>query len=297
MDYWFGWPIGFTSYYSSLIQSLQAIGYEEGKTLFGAPFDWRLPTTKHELDEEGFNKRIKQLIERAYHQTKKRVNILTHSLGGPTALAFFNTMDQAWLDQYISTFIPIAGPWNGSPKALRTTISGDNFGIEILGMNLLNVEAVSKLAKEAGGLVELVPSTYLTEAVLVQQGDKTYTAKDLERLYHDIGSPLTAEIYKQTQDIFQDLNPPRVNSFCLYGYGFPTEVFFNYTDGWKEQPDIVYSEDGDGTVPRASLSECQYWDKRQKENVTIKEFNLNHQDILEDEELFAYIIQIVTSNH
>jgi len=296
MDYWFGFPISFTSYYSSLIASLEEIGYEGGKTMYGAPFDWRVPTTKHELDEEGFNARVKQLIERAYYRENKRVNVITHSLGGPTALAFLNTMDQAWLDKYISTFIPIAGPWNGSPKALRTTISGDNFGIEILGINLLNIDAVAQLAKQAGGLVELVPSSDLTKEVIVQNGDKTYTAKDIEQLYLDIGSPITAEIYKQTQDIFEYLNPPRVKSFCLYGYGFPTETFFNYTDGWDEQPDIVYSEDGDGTVPSSSLSECNRWDQHQPEPVTIKEFNLDHQEILEDDELFEYIIQIVTSN-
>jgi hypothetical protein len=41
LDYWFGLPVPFTTFYNSFIKSMQYIGYEEGKNLFGAPYGKR----------------------------------------------------------------------------------------------------------------------------------------------------------------------------------------------------------------------------------------------------------------
>ena len=36
-------------------------------------------------------------------------------------------MPQVWLDKYIKSFIPIAGPWSGSAKALRAAVCNTLF--------------------------------------------------------------------------------------------------------------------------------------------------------------------------
>jgi lysophospholipase-3 len=82
---------------------------------------------------------IKTLIETTYASNGNTpVHVVSHSMGGPLFLYFLNQMTQAWKDQYIQTFIPIAGPWAGSPKALRGLISGDNLGIEVFSLLFLN---------------------------------------------------------------------------------------------------------------------------------------------------------------
>jgi len=298
LDYWFGVPITFTTYYSAMIDSFEKVGYTKGKNLFGAPYDWRLPSSAHALDLQAFNNRFLQLIETAYAaNANTKVHVVTHSMGGPTALSFLNNQPQTWLNKYIASFIPIAAPWAGSAKALKTTLTGDNFGIEVLGMNLLNVEAVATLAKQAGGLVELVPQSrfYKSDYVFVYTEKKNYTAADFTQLYIDAGTPITSIIHLRTAKLFDTWKTPGVPVHCLYGTGFPTEISYKYNDGLDKSPEITYSNKGDGTVPLESLQECSVWKGQQRQPVEVKEFNLDHQNILNDSELFAYILNITVA--
>ena len=50
-----------------------------------------------------------------------KVSIVAHSMGAPLMLHFFTesgVVDQAWKNQYIGNFIPVAGAWSGENKAL-----------------------------------------------------------------------------------------------------------------------------------------------------------------------------------
>jgi len=295
LDKWWGWPISFTSYYSKLIAAYEAVGYKMGETLFGAPYDWRVPSSSRELAETGFFDQFQDLIENIFTKTNSSVHILTHSMGGPTALAFFNRMNQTWLDKYIASFIPIASPWAGAAKPLRALVSGDNFGIEILGFNLINLEDVAQLARQAGGIVELVPATkFYGDDVFVVRHGKNYTAKELPQLFTDIGSPITNEVYKNTEFLLNDLQAPHVNTHCVYGYGLQTEIMYKYGDQWTD-PEISYNDLGDGTVPEDSLRQCNIWKTEQPQPVEVKEFNLlGHSAILEDDEVFEYLISLTT---
>eukprot|EP01125_Pyxidicula_operculata_P021779 TRINITY_DN8631_c0_g1_i1.p1 TRINITY_DN8631_c0_g1~~TRINITY_DN8631_c0_g1_i1.p1 ORF type:complete len:497 (-),score=122.32 TRINITY_DN8631_c0_g1_i1:43-1533(-) len=294
LDYWFGYPLSFTSYYSSLIASLKSVGYVEGTNLFGAPFDWRFPSTKL----NSFYHDIAALIEKAYTTNgNKKVTVVAHSMGCPTVLAFLKGQDQAWKDKYIASFVPIAGPWAGSAQALKTVISGDNFGIEVLGYNLLSLQDVSRLAKQSGGIVELIPHPryYKSDTVFVRHQGVSYTANDFDKLFNDIGSPITTTIHQRTEVADEELPAPSVPTHCLYGFGLETELQFNYVNGWTNDPEISYDSQGDGVVPLASLQGCKEWEGKQSQPITIKEFNLRgHNDILEDQEVFDYIINILT---
>lgn len=128
------------------------MGYSPGKTLFGAPYDFRLPVdalmqSKTLGTNNTFEEDLRLLIERAYNSSgNKRVHIVTHSLGGPTILYFLNRRPLSWKDKFVSSFIPIAGPFAGSLKALKTMVSGDNLGMEvpILDWSLLSVATIAR---------------------------------------------------------------------------------------------------------------------------------------------------------
>ncbi|MGW8369159.1 MAG: lipase/acyltransferase domain-containing protein, partial [Gammaproteobacteria bacterium] len=78
--------------------------------------------------------------------------VASHSLGGPVFLYFLNTyVDQAWKDKYIRAFIPIGGPWTGSPKAYRTLLSGDREGMPGDNLEFLAAERLM------GGLLWMAP--------------------------------------------------------------------------------------------------------------------------------------------
>jgi len=299
MDYWFGFPIPFTTYYAALISSLEALGYQEGVTLFGAPFDWRLPADKHKLDEAFFD-RLHDLILKAYSNNgNTKVNVITHSLGGPTFLAFLNTKSELWINTYIEKFLPIAAPWSGSPKALRTVVSGDDFGVEILGEPLLNIKKVAQLAAQSGGIVQLIPyaSYYAKNQNFLLHNGTNYTAADFSQLFIDADKPLTATIHQTVTKSLSQLGPPQVPTYCIYGNGIQTEQFYNYTGSFTDDPLITYSLNGDGTVPEESLRGCLLWENRQKQPIYTQQFNLvGHSDILEDPKVFEYIIQVLINN-
>lgn len=297
LDYKFGIPVSLTSVYSSIIKSLEAIGYVAGQNLHGAPYDWRLPATF--LEKNGWYADLQNLIETTYtNNGNLPVHVVTHSMGGPTGLYFLNSMSQSWLDTYIASFTPIAGPWTGAPNALRAILSGDNFGIAFMGIDILSKKRLRDVARGAGGVMELVPNTDLNTGSLafVSNGQRNYSISDFPQLFADMGLNATAEVYADVKNVVENLHAPGVPVHCAYGYGVPTEYFYSYEKGWDEDPVIFDDQDGDGTVPLYSLQECQRWATQQTQPVDNKEFNLiGHSDILHDDEFLQYLLGIVTN--
>jgi len=298
LDYIAGIPMPFTSYYSSVIKSLEAVGYVAGKNLHGAPYDWRLPAPFTVTN--GWYGQLQNLIETTFgNNGKRKVHVVTHSMGGPTALYFLNSMPQDWLDTFIASFIPIAGPWTGSPNALRAVLSGDNFGLSLWNIDILDKTKLRNVARKAGGIVELVPNTDINteNKPFVSVSGKNYTILDFPQLFNEtIGSPATAEVYENVKTVVENLRAPEVPVHCVYGYGVPTEVFYTYaTADFSKDPVIDESDLGDGTVPLYSLQECNTWNLSQTAPVEIQQFNLvGHSDILHDNDFLKYLLSVVT---
>eukprot|EP01111_Echinosteliopsis_oligospora_P011659 TRINITY_DN389_c0_g1_i2.p1 TRINITY_DN389_c0_g1~~TRINITY_DN389_c0_g1_i2.p1 ORF type:complete len:477 (+),score=122.76 TRINITY_DN389_c0_g1_i2:95-1525(+) len=299
LDYKLGIPVSLTSVYSNMVASLQEVGYTVGQDLRGAPYDWRLPADYQE--KIGWYQALQELIEETYTLNgNKPVVIVTHSMGGPTALYFLNNyVTPQWLDQYVKSFMPIAGPWSGAPNALRAVLSGDNFGLSFLGIDIVSKKKFRDVARGAGGVVELLPNPDVnkTSTVFVSTPTKNYTIDNFDELFADFGTPSTQPIYKDVDTVLLALHAPQIPVYCLYGYGIATEIAYSYPSV-DDQPVIDDSDLGDGTVPLYSLKECMNWDKQQKEPVTIETFNLvGHSDMLHAPAVIEYVLSIVTNQN
>ena len=304
-------PFGLTDYYQPIIESLESIGYSAGVNLFGAPYDWRLPVdylmrtdalgTNHTYEED-----VRMLIERAYQSAgNKKVHLVTHSMGGPTVLYFLNHQTTEWRATYIASYIPIAGPFAGTLKALKSQISGDSLigRIPILDISLLSEKDIARNMRSSGGAAYLAPDAdYYGDQVFVTNTarNQTYTSAQLGEMWNDIGAPNTAALWNRTKDLISDLRGPQVKSYCLYGYGIETEIHLTYDKDWPSnpldvnQPEVDYSDLGDGTVPLFSLVECKSW-LTEETDVNCKEYHLtDHTEILKDEELHVDLLAIVT---
>jgi len=213
---------------------------------------------------------------------------------------FLNQMTQAWKDQYIESFIPIAGPWAGSSKGLRSAVSGDDLGISIWDFSIADKLKFRSIARNSGGLLSLLPDPiFWTDEVFVRTSQKNYTVTDIAELFTDIGAPLTSTIYKNVYQILPNMKAPFVKTYCLYGTNQQTELSYYYPDdNFDEDPIIYYTESGDGTVPERSLEECKTWASQQsnKYPVAVQEFDLReHLDILADDEVVQFVLSIVTA--
>jgi len=248
-------------------------------------------------------------VETAYAKAgNKKVNFITHSMGGPTALYFLNKQSPEWKQKYIANFIPIAGPWSGAPSALKAIVSGSNFGLEFLGFSLLNRETVAQIARQAGGVNFLTPDTdFWGNQVFVTdlETNKKYNASQFVDLYNDLKTPITGIIDNRTNMIINNLLHPGVPTYCLYGNNVSTELSYVYPrfspDPSKviQPKEIIFTEYGDGTVPLLSLGECKKWASEVNPNpVKCKEYDLRgHTSILKDDEIVLDMIKILLGSN
>ena len=102
--------------YEAYIDSFVNIGYEAGKHLFSAPYDWRFG-----LDQpDSYFESLRELIERAYELNNgTRVALLSHGMGGSlTHLFLTERVDAEWRRKYIDSSTYVAPAWTGSGQSL-----------------------------------------------------------------------------------------------------------------------------------------------------------------------------------
>lgn len=85
---------------------------------------------------------------------------------------------------------------------------------------------------------------------------------------------ITASIIETVEDTLSSIKAPGVPLHCLYGVDYPTEISFTYKNGFDKDPEIEYSQEGDGTVPDISLRKCKDFARQQTQPVEVMEFDL-----------------------
>ena len=307
-------PLKLTAYYAPIIDALKTIGYVAGTNIFGAPYDWRVPVDfLFKTDILGTNQTyfndVKQLIERAYVSAGNRpAHLVAHSMGCPSVLYFLNRMSLDWKDKYVKSFVPIAGPFAGTLKALKTMMSGDNLGLQIplLDISILSEKDISNMMRGSGGAGYLIPDAdyYHTQVFVTNTAlGKNYSASDFGAMWEDMNDHNASIMWSKTKDLISEMTHPEVESFCLYGYGIATELHLTYSEAWPTdptqviQPKVDYTDLGDGTIGLFSLSECKNWIDLEHTThpVNCREYNLvGHAAILKDVALHADLLEIVT---
>ena len=116
-----------TEYSKKFVDYFISKGYEIGFNLFLPGYDFRLvPFKEH---GEKYFCGLKYLIEKTHKETGKKVHLGGHSLGTLLRNMFLNKMTADWKKCNIKSFISISPSYDGAPKALRTALSGYNFGL------------------------------------------------------------------------------------------------------------------------------------------------------------------------
>lgn len=293
---WDGKGLNVTAYYAPLIHELVAAGYRPGHDLRGAPYDWR-----HAYNANNMFGRMKTVIEEMYASSGNlAVNIVAHSFGNiQTALFMNQQVDQAWKDKYIANFISVAGPWSGAPQALKALISGDDFGFALPGFSsFIDPLKVRKIARGAGGVVILVPeNNFWGDDVMVQTPAKNYTVHQIPELLREMGAFETEKIFWAIDTVVEDIVAPAVPMHCVYGINHATEIGYIYKAGFDKQPEIQYTQFGDGIVPGVSLVRCKEFAFTQSQPVKTIEFDLlDHMNVLTDNAVLEYILKIATQS-
>ncbi|EFC48248.1 predicted protein [Naegleria gruberi] len=285
--------------------------YQVGKSLRGFTYDWRLSVREWANNTNSVGGDffiLKKLIEDTYTiNGNVKVSLLGHSMGAPFLQYFLaNFVNQAWKDQYIYNYIPVAGPFDGSPFSLILFALGTNWQIPTF-----EFEKARKIVREFPSVLFMSPNKFPYNYPFFTYGTQNYHVElsDIENFFSNAQVPNGYKLYQHEYSQYKNnrYNAPNVTTHCIYGYGIPTVTHIEYS-GSKELKDLTYKdvlnnmntvnrEDGDGTVPLYSMQICDEFAKYQQQQVHVHRFfNSTHGSIMNEERVFRTILNILQFN-
>lgn len=286
-----------------LVNGLEQIGYVEGETLFGSPYDFR-----YGLAAEGHPSKVgskylqdlKSLIEQASASNGgKQVILVSHSLGGLFALQLLNRNPPSWRQKFIKHFVALSAPWGGAVDEMLTFASGNALGVPLVDPLIVRAEQRSSESN-----LWLMPNPLFFGATkpLVITNKRNYTASDIVEFLRDIGFPEGTLPYKtRIVPLIEKMEAPHVPVTCVIGRGVNTPESLFYRNGdFDEEPEVLCG-DGDGTVNMVSLLGLEsLWggDKNQSLRV-VKIGGISHSGLLKEKAALDVVIReilIINSN-
>nr|GME19001.1 lecithin-cholesterol acyltransferase-like 1 [Ipomoea batatas] len=245
-----------SAYMAPLVESLEQLGYEDGKNMFGAPYDFRYGlAAKGHPSQVGskFLDDLKNLIETASDSNGGQpVILVSHSLGGLFALQLLDRNPISWRRKYIKHLVALSAPWGGAVDEMLTLASGNTLGVPLVDPNLVRR---NKRSSESNMWLLPSPAIFGGTKPLVVTPRAEYTAGDISRFLVDIGFSDGVSRYESRvlPLVERVAAPPGVPVTCIFGSGVETAETLVYGEGgFDKQPEIVYG-DGDGTVNMPSF--------------------------------------------
>ncbi|KAK3608072.1 hypothetical protein CHS0354_031058 [Potamilus streckersoni] len=278
-----------TTYFSPIVSAMVKWGYTRGKSVRGAPYDFR----KAPNELEDYFQNLTELIEDTYMQNNNtRIVIIGHSMGNPLTLYFLNQKSQPWKDKFIRSHISLAGVWGGAVKTLRLMASGDNLGVPIV--KPINVRREQRSMPSTAWLM---PSdTFWTSTeILVSSPFRNYTVNDYSEFFIDVDFPDGYLMRKDTEHLIHPLKAPGVELHCLHGnhVDTPGQLIYTKTNWPNAEPEVI-QDDGDGTVNIRSLQGCLTFQGKQAQPVHYQIFpKAEHMEILVRKDVIAYIQNVL----
>ncbi|XP_068657048.1 lecithin-cholesterol acyltransferase-like 4 [Aristolochia californica] len=104
-------------YFHDMIEQMIKWGFQEGKTLFGFGYDFRQSNRFQETMD-----RFSAKLESVYTSSGcKKINIITHSMGGLLVKCFMALHTNVF-EKYVKSWIAIAAPFQGAPGYITTSL-------------------------------------------------------------------------------------------------------------------------------------------------------------------------------
>ena len=289
-----------SGYFHDIIDSLEKnLKYTVGKSLRGAPYDWRLApdglakVTAGDANGTSFYDRLRSLVEETVSMNEgRRVVLVSHSMGGPVTLAFLQRQSSEWKSQYIRGFIPLAPPFAGAVSTLKAVISGDTLGVPIVSHSLFH-----PIQSTCASGPWLLPQPKLwNDEILVKSSGSSFAADAYADMLSRLGLTQALDLIEDGVNgiALRDFTPPGVPVHVLRGTGVATDAAYTYSDTFQNgkvpsAPTISYEYGGDGTVNDRSLGRAQEWiDNGEPANITSFQ-NRSHFGMLMDNEVIGFL--------
>ncbi|KAH7819765.1 putative lysophospholipase III [Monocercomonoides exilis] len=286
--------------YSVMIKAMKEVGYEVGKNLFGAPFDFRLANAKH-IMQNGMSEKLKQLIEHAAScNPGKKVHLVGHSMGCTFIHQFLvKYVTEGWKKRYIASFISISGPYGGSFEALAHLSSPHMWNEAPIPASIIH-EMISSWAS----LYWMLPNfnAFQADSVIasIPKAQMTVTMGNMTSLWSTTNRTSVLRGVESTMKYVNMIDPPNVPVHVFYSKGIKTLRQLKFegdaTNWWKSDCKGIYG-DGDDTVPIESLMTPLRWKEMQSDPVTSMSLDgAHHITIVHNGKLVDEIVNIISRN-
>jgi pimeloyl-ACP methyl ester carboxylesterase len=216
--------VGSDDILKSLISTLGNHGYTEGTNLFVLPYDWRLSNTVNQA-------LLKNAIANALQKSgKRKVNIITHSMGGLLAADYLAQNPDAPIDHLFN----IAVPHTGAPKAFKVLMYGDDMGYDFsvgsLKIPILNADRVKDISQNMPAVYELLPSQQYIDSNGSYVTDLTQSQSNLD--VDGVQSVMVADgrnsamfpFAKTLHDVTDNLDTSKISAYNFIGCGVTDTV-------------------------------------------------------------------------
>ncbi|CAL4938361.1 unnamed protein product [Urochloa decumbens] len=241
----------------ALRSALETLGYRDGETLFGAPYDFRyappMPGQASRVYSRYF-RRVTRLIEDASRKNHgKPAIVLGHSYGGAVALEFVRNAPPPWRDTFIKHLFIVAPTWSGGyVRTLTSLVSGP--------AGLLYVPSAPQPAMRSmwwsfeTSVVNLPAPVVFGRRPVVITRHRNYSAYDIADLLVTVGSAGAVRPFREREVAKMEyFKAPMVSMTCMNGVGIPTTEQLVYEeDNFDRGPEVVYG-DGDDTINLISM--------------------------------------------
>ncbi|KAL6848201.1 hypothetical protein ACP4OV_022329 [Aristida adscensionis] len=251
---------------------LERIGYRDGETMFGAPYDLRHAPPAPGQPSRAYSRyfrRLAALVERASERNQgRKVILFGHSFGGMVALEFARRTPMAWRRAHVKHLVLAAPlhPAAGFVETVQYFASGATF----IYLPNVTARALQPMWRSFESAVANFPSpaVFGRRRPVVVTARRNYTAADMADFLADAGAGDAVEPFRRREvpKMRCCAPPPMVPVTCINGIvggGTPEQLV--YRDGdFDKDPEIV-NGDGDGSINLISMLEFDDEMRRQPE--------------------------------
>ncbi|CAO2185594.1 unnamed protein product [Urochloa humidicola] len=248
-----------------LRQELERIGYRDGETLFGAPYDLRhappaLPRQKSEAFDRYFRQLTRLIEDASRNNHGKKVILFGHSFGGMVALEFVRGAPMAWRRNYIKHLVLVAPlPAGGFVQAVKYFVSGSNL-LYVPGTTPLALTLRPMWRSFESSIANFPsPAVFGADAPIVVTRRRNYSAAEMVDLLAAVGATAAVEPFRRRRAeaargmVDCCFRAPMVPTTCINGVGNDTPERLVYWDGdFDAEPEVV-NGDGDEEINLISM--------------------------------------------
>lgn len=272
------------------IETLRALGFDEGRTLFAAPFDWRRFPSQQWLAD------TRNLIETAYQRSGgRRVVLAAHSMGGPASYLLLMSQSAAWREKYIERWIPSSAVWGGSPTAAFAML-----GKALVGLPSYFGE-IGAGARHFESMFFLLPNAAFGPQPVVTTPSHSYDWANVSDVLERAGISWASAATKAGRSFVGPFGfaHPGVNTTSVWSSGVETITSMHYSLDAEVgiTAPVPKFGDGDGLVPVASLSHAyEIWAADPStapltSKVFVTSKHVNHLSIISSSEYISLLCQ------